>query len=78
MALKGETLATGAAKTCDDCGVTPKLDVYMSAAGYYVGTYCNCGPYSRESRYYDKRSGAQAALDTGIFGRPTEYGGTPW
>jgi hypothetical protein len=64
MALQGETIATGAPKTCPDCGITPKLGVYMSAAGYYIGTYCECGPYSRESLlYYMAKEQAQIALD---------------
>lgn len=67
--IPGETIATGAPSTCTDCGVTPVLKVHMSAAGYYVGTYCDCGPYSRESGYYKTRKLAQAALDTGQFGR---------
>ena len=45
----------------------PKLDVYLSGAGYYVGTYCACGPYTREFGYYRTRL-AQADLDKG-YGR---------
>ena len=47
----------------------PKLDVYRSGAGYYIGTYCNCGPYTRESGYYRTRELAQANLDSGTYGR---------
>jgi hypothetical protein len=47
-----ETIATGAPETCPDCLTKVKLGVYMSAAGYYIGTYCECGPYSRESLLY--------------------------
>lgn len=65
----GETLATGAAETCDECHTTPELDVHTSPAGYYVGTYCKCGPYSRESGYYRTRDLAQTALDKGLFNR---------
>lgn len=43
----------------------PKLDVYLSG-GYYIGTFCGCGPYSRESGYYRTRELAQADLDTGL------------
>jgi hypothetical protein len=65
MAFPGETIATGAAATCSECGVTPKLDIYSSpgGAGYYIGTYCKCGPYSRESDYFDDRVDAQIVLD---------------
>ena len=50
--MPGETIASGANPTCNDCGVTPALEVCQSPAGYYIGTYCKCGPYSRESGYY--------------------------
>jgi hypothetical protein len=69
MVLPGETLATGAEPMCSDCGVTPKLQVCRSAAGYYIGTYCSCGPYSRESDYYKTRELAQAMLEKGGFER---------
>lgn len=63
MTIPGETLATGASKTCPTCGVTVELEVHQSAAGFYVGTYCDCGPYSRESQYAPSREVAQAWLD---------------
>ena len=70
MTLPGETLATGASPVCSDCGKAAVLNVYMSAAGYYVGTYCDCGPYSRESGYYPSFEAAKAELDAGSYGRP--------
>lgn len=69
MVLKGETLATGAPPTCPDCGVTVKPKVCQSAAGYYVGTWCDCGPYSRESGYYRSRDMAERALELGDYYR---------
>jgi hypothetical protein len=42
--LAGETIASGAPPRCEDCATMPKLDVYRSAAGLYIGTYCHCGP----------------------------------
>lgn len=69
MVLKGETIATGAPDTCPDCGLNLELQVLMSAAGYYIGTFCDCGPYSRESCYYKTREDAQLALDSGAFER---------
>lgn len=63
--LPGETIMSGAPSTCPDCGVTPELDVHRSAAGYYIGTFCGCGPYSRESDYYPTREAAEAALKSG-------------
>lgn len=75
MAGIGETLATGAAPTCSDCGKTPKLGVYRSGGGWYVGTYCHCGPYSRESGYYATQEQAQITLDSGEFGRVYNFQG---
>ena len=68
MTLVGETIATGASPQC--CGKTLELKVLSSAAGYYIGTFCDkCGPYSRESGYFPNRGAAQSALDSGEFGR---------
>jgi hypothetical protein len=67
--INGETIATGARSTCSDCGITLTFDVHRSGAGYYVGTYCDCGPYSRESGYYRTREEAKVDLDSGEFGR---------
>jgi len=63
--LRGETISTGAPKTCPQCGVTPALKVCKSAAGYYIGAWCRCGPYSRESFYYPRKDLAEAALRSG-------------
>jgi hypothetical protein len=67
--IPGETISTGAPATCEDCGVTPELKVHKSPAGFYIGTYCNCGPYSRESGYYMTREEAEKALEKGGFER---------
>ena len=48
----------------------PKIAVHRSGAGFYVGTSCQCGPYSRESGYYPTREGAEKALASGTCGRP--------
>ena len=60
--LPGETIASGAPTQCSTCGVRLKLEVLRSAAGYYVGTQCNCGPYSRETGYYKTRDEAEKVL----------------
>lgn len=60
--LPGETLNSGAPKTCPECGVTVELAPYQSNAGWYLGSYCNCGPYSRESEYYDTREELEEAI----------------
>jgi hypothetical protein len=59
MVMPGETIATGAEAVCSDCAQVPKLGVYRSQAGYYIGAYCACGPYSRESEYYETREAAE-------------------
>ena len=67
MALPGETGHIGS--TCEDCGIHLEAKVLRSGAGYYIGTFCDCGPYSRESGYYPSREAAEKALDDGTFGR---------
>ena len=45
--LPGETIHSGASRTCTTCNITVVEQVCYSASGYYIGTTCNCGPYSR-------------------------------
>ncbi len=47
---------------CDDCKQELELAVLRSNAGYYIGTECHCGPYSRESEYYPTREMADREL----------------
>jgi len=61
--LAGETIHSGAPDTCPDCGIKLEEQVLMSAAGYYIGTKCNCGPYSRESHYYKNKVEAEFDLE---------------
>ena len=63
MPLPGETILTGAPRTCDECGVTVHLQVCQSPRGYYIGTMCNCGPYTRESVYFSDWETAAAQLE---------------
>lgn len=67
--LPGETIASGAPSTCARCFKDVENEVLRSAAGYYIGTICGCGPYSRESGYYRTEEAAQRALDQGTFHR---------
>lgn len=69
MVLPGETISTGANPICPDCHVKLVLEVLKSPAGYYIGTMCNCGPYSRESDYYKTGEEAKFALDHNCFWR---------
>jgi len=66
--LPRETIGNGAKKVCEDCGVklVPKV---LQTCAYYIGTECNCGPYSRESEYFKTRAEAQKVLDGMIYGR---------
>lgn len=68
--MHGETIATGASPTCSDCGATPPIAVHQNGQGaYYIGTWCHCGPYSRESHYYRTCEEAEAALASGRYQR---------
>lgn len=46
---------------CSDCGDPLYLQVLQSAAGFYLGSHCKCGPYSRESGYFPSIDEAVAA-----------------
>ena len=55
---------------CSTCEEPMYIGVYKSAAGYYIGFFCTgCGPYSRESCYYDSREEAERHLDNGNYHR---------
>lgn len=69
MVMRGETVDTGAPIKCDQCNTKAVLGVDKSAAGYYIGFRCNCGPYSRESGYFPTKAAAEKAFETGRFGR---------
>ena len=58
------------------CGVLAKtisnldlpLDIGRSGGGYYIGTFCNAQPYTRESNeYWPNRDDAARALQTGSW-----------
>jgi hypothetical protein len=63
--MRGETIRTGAPEICPTCLWRPDFEVHSSSAGYYIGTYCQCGPYTRESHYYRSAEDAQDDLDNG-------------
>lgn len=66
--LPRETIGNGAAKACPDCSIRP-IPKVMKTWAFYIGTECNCGPYSRESEYFKKREDAQKILDGMVYGR---------
>jgi hypothetical protein len=67
--MPGETIQSGAPVLCPDCRREATLLICTSAAGYYVGTWCDCGPYSRESGYFERVEEAEKALRSGTYGR---------
>ncbi|MGO9378521.1 MAG: hypothetical protein ACLPN1_00965 [Dissulfurispiraceae bacterium] len=67
--IKIETIAPEASTICPECKAHLKPQVLGSSAGFYIGTLCQCGPYSRDSAYYSNAEQAQKALDSGKFGR---------
>lgn len=68
--MDGETVATGAQTKCFECDKELKIQVCQSAAGFYIGYWCNeDGPHSRESGYYGTRKEAETALERGGFFR---------
>lgn len=71
MVVPRETIGNGAEKVCEDCGVrlVPKI---MMTCAYYIGTECDCGPYSRESEYFKTRAEAEKILAGLIYGRTNE------
>jgi len=62
MVLTKETILTGAESICPDCKTVLVPKVLHSGAGFYIGTMCECGPYSRESGYFRTRKEAEKAL----------------
>ena len=68
--MPGETILSGANPECSDCGPVRGPLVLSSAAGYYVGYACDCGPsYSRETGYFRTREAGQQARRDYIQGR---------
>mgnify|MGYP003656469761 CR=1 FL=1 len=72
MTIDRETIATGAPVKCGEANCENRgPQILTSAAGYYIGYSCFlCGPYSRESGYYEYRAEAQAEMDRGEYSRP--------
>ena len=62
MNIVKETLLTGAESICPDCKTVLVPKVLSSYAGFYIGTICQCGPYSRESKYFRTKEEAEKVL----------------
>ena len=69
MVLQGETIHRGAPRQCPECRAHLYDHVMESNAGYYIGTSCDDGPYSRESGYYATQEEATKALAEGGYER---------
>jgi len=66
MVLPLETIHRGASNICPDCKTKLKMEVlHNENMVYYVGTQCKCGPYSRETEYFNTREQATDALKNG-------------
>jgi hypothetical protein len=50
-------------EVCQDCHQQLVTRVHQSNAGYYLGTWCGCGPYARFSDYFGTREEAQTELE---------------
>lgn len=83
MAFEGEFHQTLEPIKCEDCGASLPLGIQMSAAGYYIGRWCeNCGPYERCSDYFPSREAAESELTLWHQGvrlseRGTDFQGGP-
>jgi hypothetical protein len=62
MVQPGETIFGTDVTHCDKCGCKLPMKVLSTSAGYYIGTQCDCGPYSRESGYFATQINAELAL----------------
>lgn len=64
--FEGETISTvgptHVPAKCPDCGDELIPKPLGSGRLAYIGTWCHCGPYSRESDYYPSRAWAELAM----------------
>lgn len=74
MAFTGELTGFTKLVTCEDCGQVLPLLVCHSFNGYYVGRQCsNCGPYSRETDYFQSFREAEKELDVIVKKKNSQY-----
>lgn len=62
---------------CEDCQKDLPLQVLRSYAGYYIGTMCDCDPYSRASDYFPTRKIAEFELEVWNIDEIRPHGRTP-
>lgn len=54
------------------CGKEYPMEILQSAAGFYLGTYSDSGPFTRESmQYWPTREKAKKAWDSGRWTQRT-------
>ncbi|MGZ0719056.1 MULTISPECIES: hypothetical protein [Pseudomonas] len=59
----------------DECGIKYPLQILKSAAGYYIGTYDEFEPVSRESsEYYRTRAAAEQAMTLNTWTQRLDQG----
>ena len=69
LTVSTDTIPARAERGCATCQTRPEPDVFRSGGGFYVGRWCRCGPFSRDSDYYEERPDAARALAEGNYGR---------
>lgn len=60
--LPKETIVAGAEPHCDLCNSGVNVEVCQGMSGWYIGTDCSCGPFSRETEYFASEEEARKAL----------------
>lgn len=50
---------------CNSCHKSLELKPMKSSAGYYMGRSCDCGPYSRESKYFSSKAELEIQVKSG-------------
>lgn len=60
--LPGECLMADAPSVCPNCQQVPRTSIHREDRGSWVQTWCDCGPYSRETDYLPSHEHAEAFL----------------
>jgi len=63
--LAGETTGGQETSECAECKASLELAVCKSAAGYFIGYWCNAhGPCGRETEYFGTEQEAEDVLES--------------